>query len=364
MNGPPGAAKGPFPADTREGLKLESRRSPVELAEEVRSNCPAVNAGRPPGGAAGDGHVTDRGRGFGGGRDAPAAPPPGASAPLVSFPYGQKPHRVLLYEHGIRCEPTGVCRMPVQVTHQRGKIEGFSSKAASRLREFCVTMAVPDRVPVSVTLTTRAIHSPAAWKRIWKRFRQRAIERGVPMVYRVELQKRGAPHVHVVAWVVADHRLNPQHRRLFTEEWLECVGEDQDPDSRRFAVLVRRMDSSGWIVYQALHSGKGKVDQLGWQGKQWGVIGRERFLRREPDVVLLEDWQRIKFQRVLRRLLAASWRGPGCPRKARVLPLGNAWLRCIQGENVRRLLRWVGADVPSASESDARQEGRAAAWAS
>lgn len=231
-----------------------------------------------------------------------------SAAPLVSSAYGHKMTRVLVYPHGLRVEPKEVVPIKPPRGFVRGKIEGFSAEAASRLREFCVTMHVPDRVPLKVTLTTRGVMTPRDWRRAMKQFRMRARRAGVPFVYRVELQKRKAPHLHAIAWVCAEPGLVPEHRQLFTEGWIECVRESGDQFSRRYAVDMGEVKDEGWLIYLALHHGKHKGEQLGWQGKQWGVVGRFMFKRRDAHEVELTDAQRYRFQRIVRRLLAGRKR--------------------------------------------------------
>jgi hypothetical protein len=196
--------------------------------------------------------------------------------------------------------------------------------------------------------------NPKEWRKAWKRFRMRAQRAGVPLVYRVELQKRKTPHVHVVAWV---DQGDPVHRRLFTDGWLKCIEEEDDIESQRHAVDLREIDNHGWVVYLALHHGKHKREQLGWEGKQWGVVCEGMFTEREAKEYPLTDAQRFRFQRAMRRLLAVP-RGPNaaeravlraCPgvvwqpekRRARVLPSRGTWLRCVSAAVVERVVEWA-----------------------
>jgi hypothetical protein len=96
-------------------------------------------------------------------------------------------------------------------------------------------------------------------------------------------------------------------------------------------VDTRELGNEGWLVYLALHAGKHKGQQLGWKGKQWGVIGGERFQRRACHAVDLTDRQRARFQRVMRRVLGSRRR----------LPKENSWVRCIRSEVVEKVLAWV-----------------------
>jgi hypothetical protein len=160
----------------------------------------------------------------------------------------------------------------------------------------------------------------------------------VPFIYRVELQKRKTPHLHLVAYIDAE---NVDHYMLW-RQWLECTGEQFDLASQRHAVKVKPMTDAHWLLYVASHDSKHKAEQLGWVGKQWGVVGRSRFERRVSEDYALTWPQRAKFQRLLRRLLKSrgvrhTW-----------LSARGTWLRVVDGETSRLILRWVLAQGAAA----------------
>jgi hypothetical protein len=232
---------------------------------------------------------------------------------------------------------------------KRGKIAGFSPHAAGRCRAFCVTMDVPGRTPIAVSLTTRGMMTPKAWRAAWKRLRMRAKRLGVPFVWRVELQRRKTPHVHLVAWI-RPGRQGALDTLLFREGWLECVREQDDPASRRYAAKIRKVENHGWLVYVALHHGKHKREQLGWEGKQWGIVNRGLFVRRVSHDVDLNWSQYHAFIRIARRLVAVAGR------RARPFSCRTAQLRCHSSKEIERALAWVKSAVrETASESDAKQ---------
>jgi hypothetical protein len=150
----------------------------------------------------------------------------------------------------------------------RGDICGFSHKAARRLRKTFIGSFVPGWVLWSITLTTRRNCTPAEFRAITGRFRHRLLTCGWVGIWRIELQRRGAPHLHVAFWLPPGAGLCDVRR-----EWLGASGESGDEASQRQAVVGREIpaDESGWAVYMALHDGKHKAEQLGWKGKQWGL---------------------------------------------------------------------------------------------
>jgi hypothetical protein len=172
------------------------------------------------------------------------------------------------------------------VVVERGAISGFSSKAARRLRRTFISSFVPGWVLWSVTLTTHRNCTPDEFRAIVKRFRNRLMARVWVGIWRVELQRRGAPHLHVAFWLPPGVGLGDVRR-----EWLGSSGESGDEAARRQAVVGREIpaDESGWAVYMALHDGKHKAEQLGWKGKQWGVWNARLLKQRPAEVVELTE---------------------------------------------------------------------------
>jgi hypothetical protein len=197
---------------------------------------------------------------------------------------------------------------------KRGEITGLSSKAVTRMLTWLLENRGPDGAdPYAVTLTTRGTYSPAEWRSIIKRFRT-TLRRKAPQwagLWRVELQRRQTPHLHCVIWSPASRiEVYGALRRW----WLEAVGEAEDRHSWRYAVRVKECppgkDRRGWAAYTALHGGKSKAEQLGWQGKQWGVWNADAWQSREPLAVgePSERWM-VTFVRVLRGWDRAQRRG-------------------------------------------------------
>ena len=120
------------------------------------------------------------------------------SVPLVYAPYQHNPHKhwaqsrpisgqkgipiaprivppkMSIYEHGFRmtkAKPVEGEQPEHLKNAQRGTIEGFSNKSASRLREFMMTHHVEGGFPLAVTLTTQEHRTPEQWESILKRFR-------------------------------------------------------------------------------------------------------------------------------------------------------------------------------------------------
>lgn len=181
--------------------------------------------------------------------------------------------------------------------NQRGTIEGFSHEAARRLREWFMTQKVDGFDLWAVTLTTHANLSPDEWRAVMMRFRQGVKARGWAGCWRVELQKRRAPHAHVAFWLPPSATLAD-----VSALWLRATGEEHDAAARQHAVEGRKIpaDETGWAVYMGLHDGKHKESQLGWKGKQWGIWNREAFTERQAVELVLSEREHALFLRILR----------------------------------------------------------------
>ena len=206
--------------------------------------------------------------------------------------------RFKIYPSGIMLEGTKGYQFTHPKGEVRGVISGFSNKAARRLREAFLTLWVPGYVLWALSLTTHAILTPEQWERAVKRFRMACKRAGWACLWRVELQKRKTPHLHVAGWLPPAVSLAD-----VSAVWLRCIGESQDLASRQFAVVGEPIthDEAGWAVYLALHNGKHKEAQLGWNGKQWGKWNGSAFVERVADHVgelnRYEHWSLLRMLR-------------------------------------------------------------------
>ena len=172
----------------------------------------------------------------------------------------------------------------------RGKIKGFSHKSSLRLRKALATMHQPSCDPYSLTLTTQKKFTPDEWRAIMKRFssnfqyyaQSNFEESHEPaIIYRVELQKRGTPHIHCLLW----HLNLYQHfddetywfnriRDSFLELWLKATREERNEHLERYAIHLEWGLDTKWQEYMVAHTTKKKESQLGWKGRQWGILNR------------------------------------------------------------------------------------------
>ena len=245
----------------------------------------------------------------------------------------------------------------------RGTIGSFSPAAARRLKKAFLTLHVPGFDLWAFTLTTHQIFTAKEWRTITTRFRMSLKRAGWAGIWRVELQRRKTPHDHVAFWLPP----GVSHDDVALM-WLNATGEINDPEARANAVHSQHIsqDESGWAIYMALHGGKHKESQLGWEGKQWGIWNQSKFLQRKPEVVELTPAMHNRLLRVMRKhetaqrrtYLARLWakarsganlanalaaqKAIRLKRRLKVRPLhrGNL-LRCTKGESVSAILKAI-----------------------
>jgi hypothetical protein len=186
----------------------------------------------------------------------------------------------------------------------RGIIQGFSRASRRRLLDLVNQV---DRGQVQgdqvlfVTLTY-----PSAWSQdwsLWKRDLQALIRRlkrrypGISGIWRLEFQKRGAPHFHLLIFGV--FAIN---RGWLSESWYKIVGS-RDPKHLVAGTQVSRIRSwRGILFYVAKYMAK--TDKVDFPtGRVWGVIGGVG-LPITMAVIRLSVREFYQVRRILRRYLA------------------------------------------------------------
>lgn len=170
---------------------------------------------------------------------------------------------------GVRCSGPSPS-VPRRGGGRRGRVSGFSSASSRRFRDLLLSLEGPPGYRAfSYTLTLRDVHSPAWWRSRVNCFAQRLRRYRVCGFWRVELQRRGVPHLHCVLFLPGNMDFG-----CLSQSWLEVCGVQHDPDHIAHAVDCRPIDTEGWYNYVATHATKHKGEQLGWQGRQWGVWTR------------------------------------------------------------------------------------------
>lgn len=210
----------------------------------------------------------------------------------------------------IKCEAVGGGR--------RGHIKGFSIQSRRRMLEMIATIRRDAELPAFVTLTYPGeFPTVARSKRDLKIFLQRLIRKypGVGGIWKLEPQKRGAPHFHMLIW-------NVDHNDLLiwvVNNWYEIAGNGDENHKMFHAGLL--MDSvpcvsevqsfKGVWFYAAKYIGKTfEVAEWGktWTGRFWGVLQREMIPFGELQEIELPEGEIVKIMRYQRRYMAMKKR--------------------------------------------------------
>lgn len=280
------------------------------------------------------------------------------TAQKTSGPHRQTNGAMQIYSHGTITDRgslqtlTTTRRPPPRV--KRSGITTFSRASAARLRQLLACAKGPDGwTCFGVTLTVPGPEIDGIqWRRLWRAYVQRLRRIGVIlMIWRIEKQARGQPHIHGICWGAqarrcVDERWVTSLQTLIGEHWMENLGllgpcsgptkvlqyveiisSDNEvaqygnglasvthrklwPGAEKHAVKFDGLDGKdkmGWWRYLAAHTSKSKQSQLGWKGRQWGVINRGHLDREEPILVELTQQAMHKVIRCLRKLTGCRY---------------------------------------------------------
>lgn len=206
------------------------------------------------------------------------------------------------------------------------------------------------RIPTGflVTLTYPGEYSRAAdtWKRDLDAFLKRLVRQHPScfLWWKLEPQRRGAPHFHLLVYGAA--ALDPQ---WVSRAWFEVVGSGDARHLRAGTNVQEMVSQRASMAYAAKYVAKVVAPDAGetWSfpGRWWGVVGRERVPRR------VEVWDVPDAGFVAMRRLLARWErrrsGHRVSRRADGPALG-AWpnrrgMRVLfPADEMARLCAWHG----------------------
>lgn len=237
------------------------------------------------------------------------------------------------------------------VLRKAGDITTFSEHSRARLR---VTLATAfwrrggDVRRLGLTLTLPWAATPDEWRTVWHDFVVRFARhcQASSLVWRIELTTGESDksdglrraHVHAVSWLPVDRPLDPafascwssmdrdvrssMNARTVAETWIKTwsrrtpaltISQLNYATSvgfgRGHGVVLRWLDDTphGAIHYLCDHATKHKAAQLGWIGRQWGVVNRSNLgWAKDGDKLDGATW--VLVQRHLRRLNDSRFR--------------------------------------------------------
>lgn len=190
----------------------------------------------------------------------------------------------------------------------RGLVTSFSYSSRLRLRKWLLTKCVVGANIYGVTLTIPECADKSniceLFRRSFHRFRMSFIRRfpRSAFVWRVELQVSRMPHLHLVSY----HDSIVSSSDYLSIWYSSIIPDFSIPSLSAFSmhgVLVSPLDGSiNAYRYVCDHGSKSKQAQLGWVGRQWGIIGRSFFKDCSFTSVDLPEYLESKFNRFLSKI--------------------------------------------------------------
>lgn len=233
---------------------------------------------------------------------------------------------------------------------ERGDITRFSASSKRRMRE-ALALAQPikasDIYGFCFTVPGKVLE-PSQARLVWHDFVMAFNTRkDVPMVWRIELQRRKQAHWHCVLWIPRGDTPTVARAVQTAELWRRIVRHRVGPFTRRtdmgfdaHGVDIKALDgatATGIVGYLCDHATKHKREQLGWRGRQWGVVNR-RLLDFEGTPVLEATPDEHKQAARQFRRLQERLRRDGVYTGGRVAS-SNGVMRSIFGRDADRLLK-------------------------
>jgi len=230
---------------------------------------------------------------------------------LVKYKVEIRPHMTKVKRSGMK--------PPCRVPGKRGVVKGLSVASGLRLQETVASVDPAHGMPLFFTLTYPAEYPGnwSTWKRHLDNFRRTLSdnwgEAWTGGIWRLEAQRRGAPHFHVLVW----HRfeLEPETlaelRAWTSKAWYRIVASG-DPKHLAAGTNVRVVsdvdDLRKVMCYLGKYLGKDSVhpDSQVFKnpvGRYWGVWRKEALLQ-EPETVTVDRETYLKIRRVLREYKA------------------------------------------------------------
>ena len=285
---------------------------------------------------------------------------------------------------------------------KHGDITTFSANSQARLRVALSTAKWRNgecrRVGLTLTLPWAA--TPDEWRELWHGWVMsfRCMP-SVSVIWRIELTTGKAKrsgglrrcHVHAMVWLPVGAPLRKSDRMLWAQleddksrahinmmavakTWIDnwmtrspSLTESQmmhatsiGSDHKRNGLYVQWLDNSkeGAIHYLCDHATKHKQEQLGWNGRQWGIINRRNFDFSPGEKLEGRSWalasrqlRRISQRR--RKDKTAKWQ----------LPYGDN--KCWFGKSEKVLRRVLQAAINGELETDnpqKKQGGKMGSW--
>lgn len=238
----------------------------------------------------------------------------------------------------------------------RGQIQEFSKKSRLRFLKSVHSLSIPP--DTFLTLTYPGSFSPDSreWKIDLHTFSKR-LSRAFPkswFYWKLEPQKRGAPHYHLIGNLglgLLSEVDMIRFRKWLARSWYLVVGSD-DPKHLQAGTQADIIDDSRPQLKRYISKYVGKVVEEsknnipGWAlpGRFWGVIGRKNLPPVENYIVSLTQDQSIQLKRTIRR-----WMKKINAKYSHFMKRLDSFFVFLDKDQVIKLLDYVLDHVPAVS---------------
>lgn len=183
----------------------------------------------------------------------------------------------------------------------RGKIKGFSRASRRRLMRSLAKVNKGEK-PQFVTLTypSEWPDDPKEWKKQIERFNKRMKYRfpKYAAFWKLEFQKRGAPHFHMLVWGLPKQSM----KDFIALHWYEVVGSGDEKHLRAGTQIQRIRSWRGVMAYASKYLGKSQEDNNDQPvGRFWGIYNRSCVPWSDEVIYLVTQSQIIMAMRYMRR---------------------------------------------------------------
>lgn len=201
--------------------------------------------------------------------------------------------------HGLKLEPSA----EKKIVPCRGKIKGFSRKSRNRLRIQIFSLKIAPLHFQTLTYPKEWPVDSTEWKRHLDNM-EKAIKRQFPgswFYWKLEPQKRGAPHFHLLGTINLNGWSISSYRTWLSETWFRIVGSNDILHLRAGTQCKKIKGTTRQLNYYVTKYLGKEVELIDWEspGRFWGKSGD---VPSSPSLVVdLDKSEFILMRRLLRR---------------------------------------------------------------
>jgi hypothetical protein len=234
-----------------------------------------------------------------------------------------------------------------KANNKRGSVIREFSREARTNMLYTMSRIKRDSLPCFVTLTYGQSYNADAkvWKNDLHSFALR-LHRAFPDfsgIWKLEPQRRGAPHYHLLIWGVSCQEL----RAFVPAAWHEVIKSD-DPNHLSWHMglcgngnihCVQEV-STPKAMYQYVIKYINKASTEGWKnvGKWWGIFWKEKLPFGEEVVFEITDEKALEIMRYMRRFTRRSSRNL---QSRQICCDANHWMEKLQTKPIGGYREWL-----------------------